>query len=57
MPLCLSDHGVSLGCANINDCEQTPEGLSKQMFEGETFESWYVSNILNPCLSTPLDST
>ncbi|KAE8538170.1 hypothetical protein D1P53_005508 [Cryptococcus gattii VGV] len=36
----INNHGVSLGCANINDCEQTPEGLSKQMFEGETFESW-----------------
>ena len=35
-----ADHGVSLGAADINACEQTPEGLSKHMFEEESFEKW-----------------
>lgn len=34
------DHGVSQGCADINACEQTYEGLSKQMFNGENFDTW-----------------
>lgn len=39
-PSLTTDHGVSTGCADINACEQTPEGLSKQMFDGEDFETW-----------------
>lgn len=36
------DHGVSLGATDINACDQTPEGLSAQMFENESFETWSV---------------
>ncbi|KAK8849386.1 hypothetical protein IAR55_004718 [Kwoniella newhampshirensis] len=36
----VNNAGVSLPCADINACEQTAEGLSKQMFEGENFETW-----------------
>ncbi|WWC73384.1 uncharacterized protein I206_107351 [Kwoniella pini CBS 10737] len=36
----INNHGISLGAADINACEQTAEGLSKQMFEGESFETW-----------------
>ncbi|WWD20007.1 hypothetical protein CI109_104480 [Kwoniella shandongensis] len=36
----INNHGVSMPCADINGCEQTAEGLSKQMFEGENFETW-----------------
>ena len=35
------DHGVSLGCADINSCEQTAEGLSEQMYNGESMDKWY----------------
>ncbi|GFZ51916.1 hypothetical protein JCM24511_09686 [Saitozyma sp. JCM 24511] len=38
----VNNHGVSHGCADINACEQTPEGLSKQMFENENFDAWRV---------------
>jgi hypothetical protein len=34
-----SDHGVSLGNPNINDCEQDAEGISTQMYS-DTFERW-----------------
>jgi hypothetical protein len=32
-----------MGAADINGCEQTAEGLSKQMFDGEDFDTWSVS--------------
>jgi hypothetical protein len=31
-----------MGAPDINDCDQTAEGLSKKMFEDETFERWCV---------------
>jgi hypothetical protein len=34
------DHGISLGAAKIDECEQTPEGISKEMFDNESFENW-----------------
>ncbi|KAK6904268.1 hypothetical protein L486_03851 [Kwoniella mangroviensis CBS 10435] len=43
----INNHGVSLGATDINACEQTPEGLSKQMFEGETFETWLETYKIN----------
>ena len=44
-----------MGAPNINDCPQTAEGLSKKMFEDESFERWYVSLFISiPHLSTPL---
>ncbi|WWC93150.1 uncharacterized protein L201_008117 [Kwoniella dendrophila CBS 6074] len=36
----INNHGIFPGATDINACEQTAEGLSKQMFEGETFEQW-----------------
>ncbi|WVQ66616.1 uncharacterized protein L199_004800 [Kwoniella botswanensis] len=36
----INNHGIFPGATDINACEQTAEGLSKQMFEGETFETW-----------------
>lgn len=30
-----------MGAAKIDECEQTPEGISKEMFDNESFESWY----------------
>ncbi|WWC66349.1 uncharacterized protein I206_100250 [Kwoniella pini CBS 10737] len=36
----INNHGVSLGHADPNAVEQTPEALSKEMFENESFESW-----------------
>jgi hypothetical protein len=37
------DHGVVEKSADINGCEQTADALSKQMFEGDEIETWYVS--------------
>jgi hypothetical protein len=37
------DHGVSLPKPDINACEQTAEGLSKQMFDNEEFDVWSVT--------------
>lgn len=34
------DHGVSLGCADINACEQTAEGIADQMYNGEDMDKW-----------------
>jgi NAD(P)-dependent dehydrogenase (short-subunit alcohol dehydrogenase family) len=31
-----------MGATDINECEQTPQGLSDQMFTGESFETWSV---------------
>ena len=31
-----------MGATDINDCEQTAQGLSDQMFNGESFETWWV---------------
>jgi NAD(P)-dependent dehydrogenase (short-subunit alcohol dehydrogenase family) len=39
-PILTTDHGISTGAADITACEQTPEGLSKQMFDGEEMETW-----------------
>lgn len=39
------DHGVSMKNADINACEQTPEGLSAQMFDGEDFDTWHVQQL------------
>ncbi|WWC58600.1 uncharacterized protein I303_101143 [Kwoniella dejecticola CBS 10117] len=36
----INNHGVSLGHADPNAVEQTPEALSKEMFENESFENW-----------------
>ncbi|WVQ97336.1 hypothetical protein IAU59_004447 [Kwoniella sp. CBS 9459] len=36
----INNHGVSLEHAMIDDVEQTPEALSKEMFENETFDHW-----------------
>ncbi|WWC99642.1 hypothetical protein V866_006546 [Kwoniella sp. B9012] len=36
----VNNHGVSLGHADPNAVEQTPEALSKEMFENETFDHW-----------------
>ncbi|ODN84509.1 hypothetical protein L202_00441 [Cryptococcus amylolentus CBS 6039] len=36
----INNHGVSLPVPNINEPEQTAEGLAKKMFEDESFESW-----------------
>jgi hypothetical protein len=36
------DHGISSGAAKIDECEQTAEGISKEMFDNESFETWYV---------------
>lgn len=33
---------MSLGAPKIGDCEQTAEGIAKQMFENESFEIWCV---------------
>ncbi|ORY27931.1 hypothetical protein BCR39DRAFT_536852 [Naematelia encephala] len=43
----INNHGVSLGCADINACEQTPEGLSKQMFDGEDLDKWIETYRIN----------
>ena len=34
------DHGVSLAKGDLDGCEQTPEGISKEMFDNESFECW-----------------
>ncbi|KAE8539969.1 hypothetical protein D1P53_003907 [Cryptococcus gattii VGV] len=36
----INNHGVALPSAQIDEAEQTPEALSKKMFEDETFENW-----------------
>lgn len=36
-----------MGAPDINACDQTPEGLSKHMFEEETFERW---SVIDPIL-------
>ncbi|WVQ70972.1 hypothetical protein IAR50_000497 [Cryptococcus sp. DSM 104548] len=36
----INNHGVSFASPNINDPEQTAEGLAKKMFEEESFDSW-----------------
>lgn len=36
----MNNHGVSQGAPKIDECEQTPEAISKTMFEDETFERW-----------------
>ncbi|WVR05854.1 hypothetical protein IAU60_002880 [Kwoniella sp. DSM 27419] len=36
----INNHGVSLGHGNIDDVDQTPEALSKEMFENESFDNW-----------------
>ncbi|OCF31136.1 short-chain dehydrogenase [Kwoniella heveanensis BCC8398] len=36
----INNHGVSLEHAMIDEVEQTPEALSKEMFENETFDHW-----------------
>ncbi|WWC65526.1 uncharacterized protein I303_108144 [Kwoniella dejecticola CBS 10117] len=36
----INNAGIFPGATDINACEQTAEGLSKQMFEGEDFETW-----------------
>ncbi|WWC86207.1 uncharacterized protein L201_001080 [Kwoniella dendrophila CBS 6074] len=36
----INNHGVSLGHADPNAVEQTPEALSKELFENETFDNW-----------------
>lgn len=36
------DHGIAVPSAMIDECEQTAEGISKEMFDNESFESWYV---------------
>jgi NAD(P)-dependent dehydrogenase (short-subunit alcohol dehydrogenase family) len=41
------DHGVSLGCADINACPQTADGISKQMFAGENFDTWLETYRIN----------
>ncbi len=38
--LLVNNHGVSLGCANINECAQTAAGISAHMFAGESFDAW-----------------
>lgn len=38
--LLVNNHGVSLGRPSPEDVEQTPEALSKEMFENESFERW-----------------
>ncbi|WVQ85687.1 hypothetical protein IAT38_007853 [Cryptococcus sp. DSM 104549] len=36
----VNNHGVSMEKASIDEAEQTPEGLSKKMFDDESFENW-----------------
>ncbi|KAL7423818.1 hypothetical protein Q5752_001402 [Cryptotrichosporon argae] len=36
----INNHGVSEGNPVMSEVEQTPEALSKHMFENETFERW-----------------
>jgi hypothetical protein len=36
----MTDHGISAGAAKIDECEQTAEGISKEMFDNESFETW-----------------
>lgn len=45
--LLVNNHGVSMGAPNINDCPQTAEGLSKKMFEDESFERWSETYTIN----------
>ncbi|ORX35108.1 hypothetical protein BD324DRAFT_633919 [Kockovaella imperatae] len=40
LDILINNHGVSLPHADINACEQTPEGLSEEMFENEDFPVW-----------------
>ncbi|TYJ56365.1 hypothetical protein B9479_002913 [Cryptococcus floricola] len=43
----INNHGVSLPSAKINEAEQTAEGLSKKMFEDESFENWSNGHRIN----------
>lgn len=38
--LLVNNHGVSLGRPSPDNVDQTPEALSKEMFENESFERW-----------------
>ncbi|KAG8858530.1 hypothetical protein FRB96_005202 [Tulasnella sp. 330] len=43
----INNHGVSLPHANINGVEQTPEALSREMYNNETFERWLECYAIN----------
>lgn len=36
----IPDHGVAITPPKIDDAEQTAEGLSKFMYDGEKFDNW-----------------
>ncbi|ORX34304.1 hypothetical protein BD324DRAFT_643603 [Kockovaella imperatae] len=43
----VNNAGVSEPHGEIDDCEQTPEGVSKEMFEKESFETWANTHRIN----------
>lgn len=43
----INNHGISIGCADINAVEQTPEALSAQMFDNESFDAWLETYKIN----------
>ncbi|WOO77708.1 Rhamnolipids biosynthesis 3-oxoacyl-[acyl-carrier-protein] reductase [Vanrija pseudolonga] len=45
--LLVNNHGVSQGATDITAVEQTPEALSKHMFDGEEFDTWLSTYRIN----------